>query len=596
MIGIKRLLLFFTLNLVVACSASPQHSPSHPKVVGGEIVPNAYTFFVGIFGSASGEFICGGSYIAKNLVLTAAHCVSHPQQQLAVAVGLDDKEALSQHIPVVGIVVHPEYDRSRKSSDIALLFLDPKVDAPADGFIELNQNRQFPAPATRVRALGFGNLTSIGLVSDSKLRQVDLDVISPHEDAVDQQTRLYAAEPTGGKDTCQGDSGGPLFSHESGVLKLVGITSFGKGCAQRGRPAVYTRVSHYVSWIQEVRERHESEVETLSEVQDPKEILSLVHKYCYKANDPHVVRLASDHGVVEKTSFHRPTGPFEISDHAAMVLAATPPRTFSNLCEFTTKSGGTMVLYELIELPDNIHGSWARYFLQSDDNSVAMTLGPAVNRNELESKYTFENCPTSGAFAIVDAEFDTKERKLHVLTENDYYVGDEMMTKPQYTLLEQPLPCGAGEYELQLFEAPAQKKTWVRMLLGKDATPIWFALRETKSSPMDIDLWLSPTADPREAVLRMTNKGEVDLYTWELTCPFDYMLRDSLGEIHRSTASLDRNSHTIRFEYPQHSAGELLGKQTKQFIMVKDDHIALASGSCVLNSLIFVEVSSARDL
>jgi secreted trypsin-like serine protease len=45
-------------------------------------------------------------------------------------------------------------------------------------------------------------------------------------------------------DTCQGDSGGPLFGKTSaGVLRVVGTTSFGEGCARPGRPGVYARVA-----------------------------------------------------------------------------------------------------------------------------------------------------------------------------------------------------------------------------------------------------------------------------------------------------------------------------------------------------------------
>jgi secreted trypsin-like serine protease len=56
-----------------------------------------------------------------------------------------------------------------------------------------------------------------------------------------------------GKDSCQGDSGGPLTRQEDGgVRSLVGIVSAGKGCGA-GKPALYTRVSHYAAWIAEAK-------------------------------------------------------------------------------------------------------------------------------------------------------------------------------------------------------------------------------------------------------------------------------------------------------------------------------------------------------
>lgn len=47
------------------------------------------------------------------------------------------------------------------------------------------------------------------------------------------------------RDACQGDSGGPLVADGY----LVGIVSWGEGCADAAYPGVYTRVSEYALWI-----------------------------------------------------------------------------------------------------------------------------------------------------------------------------------------------------------------------------------------------------------------------------------------------------------------------------------------------------------
>ena len=54
-----------------------------------------------------------------------------------------------------------------------------------------------------------------------------------------------------GLDSCQGDSGGPLVEKKNGDSKyyLVGIVSWGRGCAAAGYPGVYARTSHFGSWI-----------------------------------------------------------------------------------------------------------------------------------------------------------------------------------------------------------------------------------------------------------------------------------------------------------------------------------------------------------
>lgn len=77
-------------------------------------------------------------------------------------------------------------------------------------------------------------------------RSLSLGVIS---------SQMCAGELAGGKDTCQGDSGGPLqisMASPFCMYAVLGVTSFGKFCGFRNAPAIYTRVSHYIPWIESV--------------------------------------------------------------------------------------------------------------------------------------------------------------------------------------------------------------------------------------------------------------------------------------------------------------------------------------------------------
>lgn len=54
----------------------------------------------------------------------------------------------------------------------------------------------------------------------------------------------------------QGDSGGPLQVKKENdyypIYSVVGVTSFGKACGIKNVPGVYTRVSQYIPWIENI--------------------------------------------------------------------------------------------------------------------------------------------------------------------------------------------------------------------------------------------------------------------------------------------------------------------------------------------------------
>ena len=71
------------------------------------------------------------------------------------------------------------------------------------------------------------------------------------ESIVQVETKLFVSGlSSGGADACQGDSGGPLVSKgvDSGY-SLIGVVSFGEGCALANKYGVYTEVSYFLSWI-----------------------------------------------------------------------------------------------------------------------------------------------------------------------------------------------------------------------------------------------------------------------------------------------------------------------------------------------------------
>ena len=63
---------------------------------------------------------------------------------------------------------------------------------------------------------------------------------------------LCAGGGTSGRDACRGDSGGPLRVETDDGPRLVGVVSAGEGCSAPGVPGLYTRVSHYIDWIDSI--------------------------------------------------------------------------------------------------------------------------------------------------------------------------------------------------------------------------------------------------------------------------------------------------------------------------------------------------------
>ncbi|CCH34264.1 serine protease [Actinosynnema sp. NPDC047251] len=216
-------------------------------VVGGREAPDT-PWAVALY-DARGNFFCGGVLVEAQKVLTAAHCtIEHATLQdrdrrpadLRVVVGRRDLDTKAgRQVAVREIRRHPEFRSVVDGDDVASLTLAEPVP-----FQPLRVGEARAGDLATV--LGWGRTTE-GAPPSRTLRQVDLPVLADAEcrkavNGYRPDAMLCAGYPQGGRDACEGDSGGPLVV--DGLL--VGVVSYGHGCARAGEPGVYTRVSRYL--------------------------------------------------------------------------------------------------------------------------------------------------------------------------------------------------------------------------------------------------------------------------------------------------------------------------------------------------------------
>ncbi|KAH9644589.1 hypothetical protein HF086_009164 [Spodoptera exigua] len=252
-VNARNVMIMDTLFIFSAIPSNPQ------RIVGGSATTiDQYPTIAGLLFSWDWSqywHACGGIILNSRSILTAAHCVAgDPIGRWRIRVGSTWANTGGDVYFVIEIVVHDSYNPRTMDSDISIVrslfaisFNDNVRAAPIAG------SNYIVADNQAVWATGWGDLSHGTHAGSEQLQHVQLVIINQTICRNNYASRGYTITdnmmcsgwPSGGRDQCQGDSGGPLY--HSGVV--VGVCSFGIGCAQADFPRVNVRVSRYTSWI-----------------------------------------------------------------------------------------------------------------------------------------------------------------------------------------------------------------------------------------------------------------------------------------------------------------------------------------------------------
>lgn len=199
-----------------------------------------------------GAHRCGAAIISPTFALSAAHCTENIiVEQMGVRAGSSIHNVGGEVFSLIAVTNHPEYIIGDFPFDVCVLELSQAI-VYGVGIqpIALPVQGQLTEAGLSATISGWGVTVEGSNILSTQLQVinvpvVDQDVCNDLLFGMITDNMICAGVEAGGKDACQGDSGGPMVVEN----QLIGVVSFGNGCARPGFPGVYSRISATRSWI-----------------------------------------------------------------------------------------------------------------------------------------------------------------------------------------------------------------------------------------------------------------------------------------------------------------------------------------------------------
>uniref|UniRef100_A0A8C1HVS6 Hepsin n=1 Tax=Cyprinus carpio carpio TaxID=630221 RepID=A0A8C1HVS6_CYPCA len=276
---IKTALYPCILNICTANDCGRRMLPEERIVGGVDARQGSWPWQVSL--QYDGVHQCGGSIISDRWIISAAHCFPERYRHVSrwrVLMGTIYNTPISKNVVIAEVktvVYHSSYlpfvdaNIDDNSRDIAVLALTKPLQ-----FTDYIQPVCLPTYGQRLAdgqmgtVTGWGNMEYYGTQANV-LQEAHVPIISDAvcngPDYYDNQvttTMFCAGYEKGGTDSCQGDSGGPFVASDvlskTSRYRLLGVVSWGTGCAMAKKPGVYTRVSRFLPWISTAMRMYEN--------------------------------------------------------------------------------------------------------------------------------------------------------------------------------------------------------------------------------------------------------------------------------------------------------------------------------------------------